>query len=71
MDRDKLKGYIVRFQKHWYLGFLGLIGVYELPKFIGAFQSTGSWWDFTAALWFLWFLYFIPESKTDSSDKGA
>lgn len=50
------------FQKYWYLGFLGLIGIYELPQLIGALQADGSWWDFTAALWFLWFLYFVPET---------
>ncbi len=56
------------FQKRWYLGFLGLIGVYELPKLIGIFQPDGSWWDLTGALWFLWFFYFVPENKADASD---
>ena len=55
------------FQKRWYLGFLGLIGVYELPKLIEVFSVGGSWWDLTGALWFLWFLYFIPETKADAS----
>jgi hypothetical protein len=56
------------FQKRCYLGFLGLIGVYELPKLIGVFQADGSWWDLTGALWFLWFFYFVPEAKADTSD---
>ena len=57
------------FQKHWYLGFLGLIGVYQFPKLIGVLQATGSWWDLTAALWFLWFLYLVPEiKKTDGNN---
>lgn len=56
------------FQKYWYLGFLGLIGVYELPKLIGVFSVDGSWWDLTSAFWFLWFLYFIPETRSDTSD---
>lgn len=30
------------FQKRWYLGFLGLIGVYELPKLIDLFSADGS-----------------------------
>lgn len=56
------------FQKHWYLGFLGLIGVYELPQIIGVFQTDGSWWDLMGVLWFLWFLYFVPEANTDMPD---
>jgi hypothetical protein len=56
------------FQKRWYLGFLGLIGVYELPKLIEVFSAGGSWWDLTGVLWFLWFFYFVPERKTDAPD---
>ncbi len=59
------------FQHHWYLGFLGLIGVYELPNLIEAFQADGSWWDLTGALWFLWFLYFVPASKARPTDDEA
>lgn len=59
------------FQKHWYLGFLGLIGIYELPKLIGVFSAGGSWWDLTSALWILWLLYFIPETKSDASDTAC
>lgn len=66
-----MKGLVVKFQKHWCLGFLGLIGVYELPKLIEVFQAGGSWWGLTSALWFLWFLYFIPENKTETSDDGS
>ncbi len=56
-------------QKHWYLGFLGLVGIYELPQLIAAFQPGGSWWGLTAALWFLWFLYFIPEARGGNGDE--
>lgn len=49
------------FQRHWYLGFLGVIGLYKIPVLIGAFQAGGSLWDLTSALWFLWFLYFVPD----------
>ena len=54
------------FQKRWYLGFLGLIGVYELPKLIEFFSADGSWWGLTGVFWFLWFFYFVPERKTDA-----
>lgn len=63
-----MKGFGMTFQKHWYLGFLGLIGVYELPKLLSVFSDGGSWWGLTAALWFLWFFYFVPETKDDVSD---
>ena len=56
----------MKMQKHWYLGLLGLIGLFDLPQVIGVFQSDGSWWDLTGILWFLWFLYLIPESKDDA-----
>lgn len=58
----------MRLQKHWYLGFLGVVGVYELPKLISVFQPDGSWWDLTGALWFIWFLYFLPAADTGASD---
>lgn len=59
------------FQKHWYLGFLGLIGVFALPKLFGVFQADGTWWDLTSVLWFLWFLYFIPDTNAKTSDDKA
>jgi hypothetical protein len=51
-----------QFQRHWYLGFLGLVGFWMFPSFLEAFQYGQPWWDFLNALWFLWFLYFIPEA---------
>ncbi|PCI02924.1 MAG: hypothetical protein COB78_11590 [Hyphomicrobiales bacterium] len=56
----------MKMQKHWYLGFLGLVGLYKLPTLISLFQGTGSWWDLSNALWFLWFFYFVPESKAET-----
>jgi len=57
----------MKFQKYWYLGFLGFIGVYELPSLIATLQGERSWWGLTSALWFLWFLYFIPERRSNDT----
>lgn len=54
-------------QKKWYLGFLGLIGIYKLPTVLGFFQGTEQWWELLNLLWFMWFLYFIPEGKKENS----
>lgn len=53
----------MKLQKYWYLGFLGLIGIYHLPALMATFQGDGSWWGMTNALWFLWFVNFIPERR--------
>jgi len=50
----------VKLQKHWYLGFLGLVGFYELPDILEAFRGSGSPWNLAGLLWFLWFLNFLP-----------
>ncbi len=52
-----------KLQKHWYLGFIGLIGFYKLSTVINYFQGNGSIWELINLLWFLSFLYFIPEDK--------
>jgi hypothetical protein len=49
------------FDKYWYLGFLGFVGIYELPVVIAYFQEGGSTWALTNLLWFLWFSHFIPK----------
>lgn len=59
------------FQKHWYLGFLGLVGIYKFPEILEFFLTDGSWWGLSTALWFLWFLYFIPETAPDISDDDS
>ncbi|MGK0366432.1 MAG: hypothetical protein ACI85O_003505 [Saprospiraceae bacterium] len=40
-----------KFQKSWYLGFLGLIGIYKIPIVLAFFQGTGTVWDLTNLLW--------------------
>jgi len=52
------------FDKYWSLGFLGFVGIYELPTVIAYFQGNGSAWHLTGLLWFLWFSHFIPKKKT-------
>jgi len=54
-------------QKHWYLGFIGIVGVLNFTHAIGPFFGHGGWWDTTSLLWLLWFSYFIPETETNSS----
>lgn len=48
-------------QKYWFLGFLGLTGIYEWPEIWACWQGEGSLWNLTKLLWFLWFTYFLPE----------
>jgi|TARA_R110001632_G_scaffold41641_2_gene104836 hypothetical protein len=56
-------------QKHWWLGFLGSIGLYKLPEVLSYFQGTGSALDLLNLCWLLWFLYFLPEENTDKVEK--
>ncbi len=51
----------MKMQTHWYLGFLGLIGLWKLPIILASFDGAIAWWGLSNALWFLWFLNFIPE----------
>ncbi|WP_169543875.1 hypothetical protein [Sneathiella aquimaris] len=48
-------------KKYWYLGFLGMIGVWKLPLIFVAVTGFGPWTDALYAGWFLWFLNFIPK----------
>ena len=57
----------MRLQRHWYLGFLGLIGFYSLPIMIAVYQGTEPWWKLSGALWFLWFLSFVPKFAKEKS----
>jgi len=59
----------MKMQKHWYLGFLGLVGLYKIPTLIAAFNGTGHWSDYLNVLWFLWFFYFVPEDKAEKENK--
>ncbi len=58
----------MKMQNHWYLGVLGLIGIYKFPAVLSAIGGDGSWWDLSNALWLLWFLYFIPEDQAKPQD---
>jgi hypothetical protein len=60
-NQTKMENY--KFEKYWYLGFLGLVGVYKLPLVMAYFQGNGSAWDLANLLWLLWFLNFIPVAK--------
>lgn len=51
------------FEKYWYLGFLGLIGFYELSPVIAYFQGQADAWILLNLLWFLWFSHFIPKKQ--------
>ncbi|WP_420573532.1 hypothetical protein [Kordia sp.] len=50
-----------KFDKHWYLGFLGVVGFYKFPEIIAYFQGQESIWGLLNLLWFTWFAYFFPE----------
>lgn len=66
MNKIKKKEY--QFQKYWYLGFLGFIGIYELPEVWAYFQGEGTFWVLTDLLWLLWFFDFLP-TKIKQNDK--
>jgi len=44
-------------QRFWYLGFLGLVGIYELPQVISAIQAGESLWALSNLLWLLFLTY--------------
>lgn len=54
----------MKLQKRWYLGFLGLIGIYKFHDAINAFSGATSWVDALSLGWLIWFLYFIPEKNS-------
>lgn len=55
----------MKFGKYWWLGFLGLIGVYQTPMMIDVISNGGSYLKLINVLWYFWFLEFIPKG-----DKG-
>lgn len=56
MDRSNMK-----MQEHWYLGFIGIVGLYKPPDILGFFQGTGTLRDLGN------FLNRLPED----SERGA
>jgi hypothetical protein len=56
----------LKMQNHWYLGLIGLVGLWKFPHiwhfFVG---QSGNYWDLANLLWFLWFLYLIPEERNE------
>ncbi|USG61117.1 hypothetical protein NBZ79_18330 [Sneathiella marina] len=59
----------MKLQKYWYLGFLGLIGLYKLPVLWAAFTGAGHWGDFLNILWLYWFFCFVPERKPEGQEQ--
>lgn len=55
-------------QKHWYLGFLGLVGIYAFPDLTKVFSGHDSLWQLTNLLWLLWFLNFLPDTNSRKSE---
>lgn len=51
----------MKFQKRWWLGFLGFIGVYKFPDVVAAFHGQASAWEYLYLTWLIWLLYFVPE----------
>lgn len=53
----------MKMQKRWWLGFIGLVGVWKAPTVLAAVRGDGSAWDFLWLTWLIWLLYFIPERR--------
>ncbi len=58
----------MKMQWHWFLGFLGLVGVAKIATVWGYFQGPGTGRDLLNLLWFAWFLYLIPEGRQAGAD---
>ncbi len=63
----------MQWQKRWWLGCLGLVGLYKLPVALAAMQGQASAWEFANLGWLIWLLYFVPVARpsgagTDSAD---
>lgn len=54
----------MKMKKHWWLGFLGFIGLYKLPATMTYFTGNESVFVLVNLLWLFWFLEFLPPSKT-------
>lgn len=59
----------MRLQKYWYLGVLGVVGIYAFPDLTKVFSGEHSLWSLTNLAWFLWFLNFLPEDAPTESPK--
>ncbi len=57
-------------QKRWWLGFLGLIGIYKFPDAIAAYNGQASAWEYIYLSWFIWLLYLVPE-KAPKAGAGS
>lgn len=55
--------------KYWWLGFLGLIGLYKLPDVVAAFNGDKGPIEYLYLTWLLWLLYFVPQ-KPPSGREG-
>ncbi len=51
----------MKWQERWWLGLLGLIGIYQLPAVLEALVVGGPLLTYADLLWLLWFSYLIPE----------
>lgn len=59
-------------QKYWYLGFLGIIGLINIPGVYEKIMSGGSLWSLVNLLWLLWFLNFWPEAdQSEAANNDA
>ncbi len=55
-------------QRYWYLGLLGIIGVYQLPDSFAALTGFAPWYEALNLAWFLWFSYLIPNWRGQELD---
>ena len=52
----------MQFHKRWRLGFLGLIGIYEMPDALAVFNGEGGLSSISLT-WLIWLLYFVPAKQ--------
>jgi len=50
----------LRLQQHWWLGFLGIIGIVQFPGVLDAFHGTVGFREYLQLGWLIGFSYFIP-----------
>jgi hypothetical protein len=56
----------MRFHKYWWLGFLGLIGIYKLPDALAAFNGDKGPIEYLYLTWLIWLLYIVPQRQRSS-----
>jgi hypothetical protein len=54
------------FHKRWWLGFLGLIGIYKLPDVLAAYSGDKGPIEYLYLTWLIWLLYFVPQKQSSS-----